>query len=143
MTPKKIRNPFRPGSGGSPPYLAGRENEQDRFRDILADMADGESPAANMVMYGPRGMGKTVLLNWLVDESKKNDMKDNSIRTSSATPNQLETPAEMWSFLLSDDWFKNLPPDKKEIGVKGFVSGTWTKRDVPNKTLLALLRFYE
>ena len=99
-------------------------------------MADGESSDADMVMYGPRGMGKTVLLNWLVDEAKKGGTNDNSVRTSSATPNQLKNPAEIWGFLLSDDWLKNLPPDKKEIGVKGFVSGTWTKRDVPNKTLL-------
>ena len=136
MTPTRIRNPFKPGRGATPPYLAGRENEQNRIREILADMADGDSPAADIVMYGPRGMGKTVLLNWLKNEAKKSGTVDNPIRTSSATPNQLKNPAEMWSFLMSDDWLNNLPPDKKEIGVKEFVSGTWMKKDTPNKTLL-------
>ena len=66
MTPTRTRNPFKPGNGLRPPYLAGRENEQSRLREILADMADGEPPAADMLMYGPRGMGKTVLLNnWI------------------------------------------------------------------------------
>ena len=120
MTPTRTRNPFRPGRGATPPYLAGRENEQGRIREILADMADGDSPAADMVMYGPRGMGKTVLLNWLVDEAKKTDMKDNSIRTSSATPNQLKTPAEIWGFLLSKNWLQKMLPDRKELGFKGF-----------------------
>ena len=129
-------NPFRPGRGITPPYLAGRENEQRQLKQILAEISAGRSPAADMVMYGPRGMGKTVLLNWLKDEAKKSGTVDNPIRTSSATPNQLKDPAEMWSFLLSDDWLENLPPDKKEIGVKGFVSGTWLKKDTPNKTLL-------
>ena len=129
-------NPFNSGPGESPPHLAGRENEKDQFKQRLARMSAGRSPGTEIIMYGPRGMGKTVLLNWLVDEAKKTDMKDNSIRTSSATPNQLKNPAEMWNFLLSDDWLENLPPDKKEIGVKGFVSGTWLKKDTPNKTLL-------
>ena len=136
MTQIEGLNPFRPGRGATPPYLAGRENEQSRLRKILAEISAGRSPAADIVMYGPRGMGKTVLLNWLVDEAEKGGTYDNSIRTSSATPNQLKNPAEMWSFLMSDDWLNNLPPDKKEIGVKGFVSGTWMKKDTPNKTLL-------
>ena len=105
-------NPFRPGRGITPPYLAGRENEQRQLKQILAEISAGRSPAADMVMYGPRGMGKTVLLNWLKNEAKKSGTVDNPIRTSSATPNQLKDPAEMWSFLLSDDWLKKDTPNK-------------------------------
>ena len=57
-------NPFKPGPGLLPPYLAGREREQELFNTNLKDMAAGESVSI-MVMYGPRGMGKTVLLSWL------------------------------------------------------------------------------
>ena len=60
-------NPFTPGYGLTPPYLAGREEQQAVFRQQLAAMAAGK-PVNGMVMYGPRGTGKTVMLNWLREE---------------------------------------------------------------------------
>ena len=110
MTPTRTRNPFKPGDGQRPPYLAGRENEQGRLRQILADMADGDSPAANMVMYGPRGMGKTVLLNWLEIEAQRGGAEHNPIRTSWATPDELKKPIHMWNCLLPMNWEKILKP---------------------------------
>lgn len=53
-----VRNPFRPGAGHTPPYLAGREHEQDEFRRLL----DQEVILSNLVLTGLRGVGKTVLL---------------------------------------------------------------------------------
>ncbi len=135
MTPTRTRNPFKPGRGATPPYLAGRENEQNRLREILADMADGDSPAADIVMYGPRGMGKTVLLNWLKNEAKKSGTVDNPIRTSWTTPDQLASPADMWSCLMSSDWKKNLKPDETKFGF-GALSGTWTRKGVSNQALI-------
>jgi type II secretory pathway predicted ATPase ExeA len=57
---KKLRfkNPFRPGAGHMPPYLAGRENEEKEFRRLLAQTTILE----NLVLTGLRGLGKTVLL---------------------------------------------------------------------------------
>ena len=136
MTQSEGLNPFRPGRGATPPYLAGRENEQSRLRKILAEISAGRSPAADIVMYGPRGMGKTVLLNWLVDEAKKSGTVDNPIRTSSATPNQLKNPAEIWGFLLSKNWLQKMLPDRKELEFMGFFSGTWTENSTPPKKLL-------
>lgn len=53
-----LSNPFRPGAGHPPPYLAGREAEQAEFRQLL-----GQSPVmTNLVLTGLRGVGKTVLL---------------------------------------------------------------------------------
>lgn len=57
--------PFKPGFGGMPPHLAGRQEEQDLFRGLLTDMENGEPLASDVVLYGPRGNGKTVLLRWL------------------------------------------------------------------------------
>src|SRR5271169_1056466 len=51
-------NPFRPGAGHRPPYLAGRKNEVDEFRRLLGQTVILE----NMVLTGLRGVGKTVLL---------------------------------------------------------------------------------
>lgn len=51
-------NPFRPGAGHPPPYLAGREAEQREFAKAL----DQQPILTNLVLTGLRGVGKTVLL---------------------------------------------------------------------------------
>lgn len=53
-------NPFRPGSGLQPPYLAGRGVEITRFSQILQQMQEGF--VSNLIVQGLRGVGKTVLL---------------------------------------------------------------------------------
>jgi len=53
------KNPFRPGVGTKPLYLAGRDQSLRRFRSVLR--AAPEQPA-NMRLTGLRGVGKTVLL---------------------------------------------------------------------------------
>ena len=58
MNQKLCTNPFRPGAGHAPPYLAGREEEKKEFARLL-----GQSPVLdNLVLTGLRGVGKTVLL---------------------------------------------------------------------------------
>lgn len=54
-------NPFRPGAGHAPPYLAGREAETNEFRRLL----EQDVILENMVLTGLRGVGKTVLLDSL------------------------------------------------------------------------------
>ena len=51
-------NPFRPGAGHQPPYLAGRAEDQRRFRSLL----EQDTILQNLVLTGLRGVGKTVLL---------------------------------------------------------------------------------
>ena len=54
-------NPYRPGAGHPPPYLAGREAEKRAFERLLRqDVITG-----NLVLTGLRGSGKTVLLDSL------------------------------------------------------------------------------
>lgn len=54
-------NPFRPGAGQYPPYLAGREKEKNDFQKLLQ-----QSPILqNLILTGLRGVGKTVLLDEL------------------------------------------------------------------------------
>ncbi|HOQ42227.1 MAG TPA: ATP-binding protein [Smithellaceae bacterium] len=57
----ELKNPFRPGAGHMPPYLAGREPEIEEFKKILKQDVILE----NMVLTGLRGVGKTVLLDTL------------------------------------------------------------------------------
>lgn len=51
-------NPFRPGAGHRPPYLAGRVAEQREFEKLLEQDIVLENP----LLTGLRGVGKTVLL---------------------------------------------------------------------------------
>jgi len=54
-------NPFRPGAGHPPPYLAGREKETNEFTILLKQ----KPLLKNLVITGLRGVGKTVLLESL------------------------------------------------------------------------------
>ncbi len=60
MDPRK--NPFAPGAGTPPPELAGRD-EVRQSASISLDRFAGGLAARGMVLYGLRGVGKTVLLN--------------------------------------------------------------------------------
>ena len=57
--PNPLPNPFRPGNGVPPPYLAGRDPVVNAFEDWIR-----EAPPlhANWALTGLRGTGKTVLL---------------------------------------------------------------------------------
>ncbi len=54
-------NPFTPGAGHMPPYLAGREPEITLFRRLIRQNTIYE----NLLLTGLRGVGKTVLLEAL------------------------------------------------------------------------------
>jgi len=58
-TTAAFENPFRPGAGHAPPYLAGRVAERQEFERLLGQTTILE----NLVLTGLRGVGKTVLLD--------------------------------------------------------------------------------
>jgi len=55
------RNPYAPGAGRRPAALVGREQQLEHWRVALARTAAGRG-AQSLVLYGLRGVGKTVLL---------------------------------------------------------------------------------
>ncbi len=57
----EFSNPFRPGAGHAPPYLAGRHVEREEFVQLL----EQRTILDNLVLTGLRGIGKTVLLDSL------------------------------------------------------------------------------
>lgn len=61
-------NPFRPGNGQKPVYLAGRAIEQDQFASMVKETAI----AQNAILTGLRGTGKTVLLEELKPIAQNN-----------------------------------------------------------------------
>ena len=61
-------NPFRPGNGQRPIYLAGRTTEQSQFLSMVKE----RSIAQNAIVTGLRGVGKTVLLEELKPIAQNN-----------------------------------------------------------------------
>jgi hypothetical protein len=69
MDPRK--NPYAPGAGTPPPELAGRDKLIDAAAVALDRIKEGLS-ARSLVMYGLRGVGKTVLLNQMRLDAEAN-----------------------------------------------------------------------
>lgn len=57
-TQPSFKNPFKPGAGHMPPFLAGRKDEEAQFRRLLIQ----DTILENLILTGLRGLGKTVLL---------------------------------------------------------------------------------
>ena len=64
-----IRNPYSPGAGLRPFELAGRDQEIATF-DVLRARARQRRNGQSIVLYGLRGVGKTVLLNELAEAAR-------------------------------------------------------------------------
>ncbi len=90
MATLTLNNPFRPGAGHMPPYLAGRKQEKQAFSQLLLQSII----LKNMVLTGLRGVGKTVLLEtfkpmaqkqgWLwvgTDLSESASLNENNLST--------------------------------------------------------------
>ncbi len=74
MSDLNLQNPYRPGAGHPPPFLAGRDKEITEFSLLL----DQQVIIKNCILTGLRGVGKTVLLN----ELKKTAINKNWLWTS-------------------------------------------------------------
>lgn len=61
-------NPYNPGSGLRPRVMGGREAEINAF-DVLLERTKVQMTGRGMMLSGLRGVGKTVLLNYLRDQA--------------------------------------------------------------------------
>ncbi|RII95561.1 ATP-binding protein [Clavibacter michiganensis] len=62
-------NPYAPGAGARPPALVGRDAELEAWHVSVARAAAGRAPRS-LVLYGLRGVGKTVLLSQMSAEAE-------------------------------------------------------------------------
>ena len=123
METRSRQGPFRPGPGGLPPYLAGRESEQALFRRLLGGLQDRLAPSREAVLHGPRGNGKTALLAWLQREAAAYPGVD----VLRLTPADIPGEARLVERVLPTSWLQRLAP--REVSLRGI---TWRAgRDEP------------
>ena len=129
-----LEDPFSPGSGHLPPYLAGREGQQFIFQKSLVKISKGKSPPGTMVLYGPRGMGKTTLLRWLKNEVEQYTPQKDFARVVWLTPDRIGSPADLWNLMVpSETLASKLIPEKVTAGVsaEGFAaSADWNLKEL-------------
>ena len=116
MEKQSRQGPFRPGPGGLPPYLAGRESEQALCLALLGDLQDGLAPPREIVLHGPRGNGKTALLAWLQQEAAAYPGVD----VLRLTPADIPSEPRLIERVLPASWLQRLAPN--EISFHGI---TW------------------
>ena len=101
-------NPFVPGRGLLPPYLAGRDAEQSALKGLLAYVNAGKGAPRDAVLSGPRGNGKTVLLHWLQDEI---EASKSGVDVVSLTPEEFSSLDRLAAALAPPRRFAALRPD--------------------------------
>ena len=66
------KSPYTPGAGHNPPVLAGRDGLLRDWHLVLNDIvAGGRVRAQDMILSGPRGVGKTVTVSAFADLAKE------------------------------------------------------------------------
>ena len=100
MSTPDLKHLFVPGDGNVPPYLAGRKEEQAYFQDCV-DVLKTKRPAPqNLILYGPRGNGKTALLRHL--QTKTRQKEGSSLGILWATPKELANPGKLVDLIIGD-----------------------------------------
>lgn len=78
-------NPYAPGAGARPPALVGRDEERETWRIALARAAGGKAPRS-LVLYGLRGVGKTVLVTDMAGEAERAGWVVAQVEAASGAP---------------------------------------------------------
>ena len=79
-------NPFTPGIGELPPVMGHRPEIETHLLRMLRELRKGRAHAKYVILYGPRGIGKTVLLTWLESQATSQ-----SVTCASLMPMNLQT----------------------------------------------------
>lgn len=116
-----IPDVFKPGDGAFPPALTGREQEQAVLTRILANLSGGQAPPHNVVLIGPRGNGKTVLLRWF--ERACRDTGD--VDVERLAPSEVQTGQALVDQLLPPTGIRRILPARISVGVTGVGRAEW------------------
>lgn len=94
-----------------PPYLAGREAQQVLFRTLLRRLEERAPLPGELILYGPRGNGKTVLLRWLEGEAVSS-----RIETVVLLPSEIPDGDRLAEYLRPRKLWDRLVPGQLGIG---------------------------
>ncbi len=103
-------NPYAPGAGAPPPELAGRDELIERASIALDRIRAGRS-ARSFILYGLRGVGKTVLLNRIRQDAVT---AVGPVRNALIAKGMLYSPAHgdtAFTVPLFDGFMKRIMPD--------------------------------
>ena len=101
MSNQDLKHLFQPGTGAVPPYLAGRKLEQEYFQDCVEALIGMKPPSRDMIVYGPRGNGKTSLLRHLTRETRSTH--GNKLDVLWSTPKELEHPGKFVDLVVGNN----------------------------------------
>ena len=129
--------PFQPGTGRLPPYLAGREREQNILRAFVERLLRGSPAPSEVVLHGPRGNGKTALLGWLEEHAAERNAAaaEAGIETLWFTPDQLDPLGTFVAEIAPRSWLDGLGITK--VGLPGVVEVNRRTDTSPAGPLLA------
>ena len=116
---------FTPGAGAAPPALTGREREQGVLTQCLTDLHAGNAPPHDVALMGPRGNGKTVLINWFADACGDIGRVD----VARLSPSRIRTQQALAEALLPVSLVRKILPRK--LGVTGVGQAEW---DAPERS---------
>lgn len=124
-----FRNPYTPGAGVMPRYLAGRSDLVDSARQRLQAVSEGYQ-ARSVIYYGLRGVGKTVLLNAVEEEADKLEVlcrhievKEDGDLTKTLASASNAFVVSLSAFQAAKNWLNRLASVAKSF------SATWNPAD--------------
>ena len=118
--PQQAQRVFRAGSGLEPPALTGREFEQAVLSRCLADLRERAAPPHDIVLVGPRGNGKTVLLRWFQHACAQ---AEPAVDVVALTPSAIPNPTALADALAPRGRLAKLLPRK--VGIASVGSAEW------------------
>ena len=123
---RRLHALFKPGNGVSPPVLAGREGELDTLSKRLDLLVCRDEVASDVVLYGPRGNGKTVLLREVERLAERAGADTLTLR-----PTQVPSALDLAKQLLYNDHdalgglLGRLTPSTLSVSLPGLTSARW------------------
>ncbi len=96
--------------------MAGREEEQALFREASDDLRSGVPVARLLVVYGPRGNGKTALLAWVEGEAES----DGGLDAHWLVGSEIPSPGDFVARLGLGSWLRKIAPESVSVAGVGF-----------------------
>ena len=149
---KTLEDLFKPGSGVRPPAFTGRDKEQvlmNKYLRMIQGSTDSNEQLLNpiphdVVIYGPRGNGKTVLLDQF-----QRTCREQGVHVVSLRPKSLINLERMIKRLLFNDddeminLLKKAKPDALSVNVPGLAKAEWKALSMSEKDQIRVDYFEE